>query len=355
MTSSRSSSSSPSSSPLVLIVTRSDDHQGVAGVMRGLQARGCRPVRFDTDRHPLTVRVSTRLDGRGRIQRRFIDDVAGVDVDLNAVGSVWYRRFLAGGGLPTTLGDLRGPSVEESRRTAYGLIAALGDDAFSGVPQLDPLEAVRRCDHKELQLRRAAGLGLRIPETLFSNDPALVRAFVDDVRADGGVVVTKMQSSFAVFRSGLEHVVFTSVVDDAALMDLDGLRYCPMQFQRRVDKRLELRATVVGDDVFCAAVDSQQREETSLDWRKDGVGLLRAWERFTLPRDVETALLRLVRSFGLGYAAADIIVTPDDELVFLEINAGGEWYWLDEGAFHRPGFPIADAIAGWLARGAGRP
>lgn len=344
-----------SSSPIVLVVTRSDDHEGVVGVARGLQARGCRPIRFDTDRYPQTVRLSTRLDGQGRVQRRFVDDLAGVDVDLNVVGSVWYRRFLAGGDLPTTLGDLRGPSVDESRRAAYGLIAALGDDAFVGVPQLDPLEAVRRCDHKELQLRRAAALGLHVPETLFSNDPALVRAFIDDVRAAGGVVVTKMQSSFAVFRSGLEHVVFTSIVDDDALADLGGLRYCPMQFQRRVDKRLELRATVVGDDVFCAAVDSQQREETSLDWRKDGVGLLRAWERFTLPRDVETALLRLVRSFGLGYAAADIVLTPDDELVFLEINAGGEWYWLDEGAFHRPGFPIADAIAGWLARGTARP
>ena len=57
--------------------------------------------------------------------------------------------------------------------------------------------------------------------------------------------------------------------------------------------------------------------------------------------------------FGLGFAAADFIVTPADELVFLEINAGGEWYWLDEGASDRPGFPIADAIAGWLARAAG--
>jgi hypothetical protein len=350
--SSSSSSSSSTSAPLVLLVTRSDDHHGVAGVMRGLQSRGCVPVRFDTDRYPLTVKIGTRLDGQGRIQRRLIDEVAGVDVDLNAVRSVWYRRFLAGGGLPTTLGDLRGPSVDESRRTLYGLIAALGDDAFDCVPQLDPLDAVRRCDHKELQLRRAAAFGLRIPETLFSNDPALVRAFVDDVRADDGVVVTKMQSSFAVHRSGLEHVVFTSVVDDDALADLEGLRYCPMQFQREVKKRLELRATVVGDDVFCAAVDSQKRPETALDWRKDGVGLLRSWERYALPREVEQALLRLVRSFGLGYAAADIVVTPEDELVFLEINAGGEWYWLDEGAFDRPGFPIADAIASWLARGA---
>jgi len=125
-----------------------------------------------------------------------------------------------------------------------------------------------------------------------------------------------------------------------------------MQFQRRIDKRLELRATVVGDDVLCAAVDSQQQERTRLDWRKDGMALLRSWTRFQLPIDVERALVLLVHSFGLQYAAADLIVTPDDDLVFLEINAGGEWFWLDEHCHPAPGLPIAEAIAAWLARAA---
>lgn len=337
--------------PVILVVTRSDDHAGVAAVCEGLVARGLRPVRWHTDRHPLDVRLSTRLTPIGGTRRRLVDE-SGAVTDLNDVAAVWYRRFLAGGTLPATLGDLRPACVEESRRTSYGMLAALGDDAFVGVPQLDPVEAVRRCDHKELQLTRARALSLRVPDTLFSNDPDEAAAFINDVINDGGVVVTKMQSSFSVWRDGAEHVVFTSVVDDAALADLPGLRLCPMQFQRRIHKRLELRATVVGDDVFCAAVDSQQQERTSLDWRKDGRALLRSWTRFQLPVDVERALVRLVHSFGLQYAAADLIVTPDDDLVFLEINAGGEWFWLDEHCHKAPGLPIADAIAGWLARAA---
>ena len=185
---------------------------------------------------------------------------------------------------------------------------------------------------------------------MFSNDPAAVRAFVDDVRSTGREVITKMQSSFAVYRDGKENVVFTSVVDDAALDDLAGLRFCPMQFQERIEKRLELRATVVGDRVFCAAVDSAAHsDETKIDWRKDGVGLLSKWTPYTLPSQTEQQLLALVRSFGLHYAAADVIVAPDDTHVFLEINAGGEWFWLDEHVPGSPGLPIARAIAGWLA------
>ena len=123
-----------------------------------------------------------------------------------------------------------------------------------------------------------------------------------------------------------------------------------MQFQELVDKRVELRATVVGDDVFCAAVDSQQSEQTRLDWRKDGVGLLKQWTKYPLPSSTSKQLVELVHSFGLRYAAADFIVTPKDELVFLEINAGGEWHWLDEHTPGSPGLPIADAIAAFLAR-----
>jgi hypothetical protein len=326
----------------VLIVTRSDDNPSVDVVSRLLRARGVRPVRLDTDRYPLDVKVSTRFAGDDT--RRVWKTAEGsFDVD-DDLCSVWYRRFHAGASLPVELGDLRVPCVDESRRALYGMIAALD------VPQLDRLEDVRRCDHKELQLQRARSLGLTIPKTLFSDDDDEVRAFF---ALCGGRVITKMQSSFAVMRDGIETVVFTNVVAEDDLRDLSGLRFCPMQFQELVDKKLELRATVVGAQdhdaqVFCACVDSQTHAaETRIDWRKDGVGLLKKWRPYELPSSTSQALVQLVRGFGLSYAAADFIVTPEDRLVFLEINAGGEWFWLDE-SFHQPGLPIAAAIADWL-------
>jgi glutathione synthase/RimK-type ligase-like ATP-grasp enzyme len=337
------------SGPRVLLVTRSDDNASVRCVADALRRLGAEPVRLDTDRYPQDVRVSSRLPGLGAtlsppsgdgVERVLV--TPGGRVSSLEVGAVWYRRFFAGGRLPATLGDLRRPSVDESRRSLYGFLGALDH-----VPHMDRLEDVRRCDHKELQLKRAAALGLAIPATLFSNDPDEVRAFH---AACGGRVVTKMQSSFAVWRQGQEHVVFTSEVGATELSSLEGLRLCPMVFQAHIQKRIELRATVVDDQVFCAAVDSQRHDVTRLDWRKDGVGLLRAWTPFTLPADTARALVALVRSFGLRYAAADFIVTPDDALVFLEINAGGEWFWLDAHVDGSAGLPIAEAIAAELLR-----
>lgn len=313
----------------VLLVTRSDDNECVAWLQEELERRGARAIRLDTDLYPQAVQLSTSLLGR-RTRRTLT--VGRARHDLSKVTALWYRRFFAGGRLPASLGDLREASVEESRRTLYGTIAALG--CF----ELDPLRCVRAADAKELQLHRARAFGLDVPRTLFSNEPSAVRAFFEACR---GEVITKMQSSFAVYRGGRELVVFTSRVRAKDLRDLGGLAQCPMTFQELLPKKLELRATVVGRRVLTAAVDSQKSAEARLDWRKDGVGLLEAWTPYRLPPPVERALLSLTASFGLNYAAADFVVTPRGRHVFLELNAGGEFFWLQR----VPGLPIVQALA----------
>ncbi len=312
----------------VLAVTRSDDDEAVERVTRALARRGATLLRLDTDRFPDAVSVSTRVGPSARATggRPAKSRAPGVArtlttpegrFDLDDVSAVWHRRFHAGGALPVALDDLRDACVGEARRALHGMIAALP------CPHVDAIEAVRRCDHKELQLVRAAALGLAVPRTLLSNEPGAVRAFYD---ACDGDIVTKVQSSFAVVRQDAEHVVFTSRVARHHLDDLGGLRMCPMTFQERVDKALDVRATVVGDRVFAAAVDAGGL----LDWREEGVALLHAWRPHRLPRDVERGLLALVHELGLRYGAADFVVTPAGEHFFLEVNAGGEWLWLDD-------------------------
>lgn len=313
----------------VLLVTRSDDNDCVQWLEDELEARGARGVRLDTDRYPGEVQLSTALQGKKTRRTLVIDGRAH---DLSGLTALWYRRFFAGGRLPDTLGDLREASVEESRRTLYGSIAALG--CF----ELDPLRCVRAADAKELQLHRARAFGLDVPKTLFSNDPRAVRQFF---RACRGRVITKMQSSFAVYRGGRELVVYTTKLSAGDLRELEGLRHCPMTFQELLPKKVELRATVVGKRVFTAAVDSQASEQARIDWRRDGVGLLEAWTRYQLPAKVERALLKLTASFGLNYAAADFVVTPKGRHMFLELNAGGEFFWLQR----TPGLPIVQALA----------
>jgi glutathione synthase/RimK-type ligase-like ATP-grasp enzyme len=256
------------------------------------------------------------------------------EFDLNEVGAIWHRRLSVAARLPRELdAQLRAASVGESRSALLGVLAAL--TAF----RVDPEAAIRRAEQKPLQLRVARELGLEVPRTLVTNDPAAVRDFY---AACDGRLMTKMLSSFAVYdREGRESVVFTNPVGPEDLEDLTGLSLCPMTFQERVEKRLELRATVVGRRVFTASIDSQASERAAHDWRRDGVALVGEWRPYTLPPEAEGLLLALMDYFGLNYGAADFILTPDGRHVFLELNPSGEFFWLE----HGPGLNISGALA----------
>ena len=54
--------------------------------------------------------------------------------------------------------------------------------------------------------------------------------------------------------------------------------------------------------------------------------------------------------FSLNYGVIDVILTPDDQHVFLEHNPCGEFFWLER----TPGLPISEAIADLLLGHAAR-
>jgi glutathione synthase/RimK-type ligase-like ATP-grasp enzyme len=313
----------------ILIVTHSGDSQAPAAVASALEARGERVYRFDTDLFPTGLGLTLDEDGGGQLT-----GPAGV-LELEELTAVWYRRSATGDRIPLELApQLRRPSVEESRRVVFGMLAALG------VFQMDALESVRRAEHKPLQLKLARALGLEVPRTLMTNEPQAVRAFA--ASCPRGEVVTKMMASFAVYgERGEEQVVFTTPLGARELEDLEGLDLCPMTFQEHVAKALELRVTVVGSQVMAASIDSQALPGARNDWRREGVTLINAWRPYTLPDSVQAQVLEMMEALGLNYGAFDFIVTPEGRHVFLEVNPAGEFMWL---ARH-PGLPIVEALA----------
>jgi glutathione synthase/RimK-type ligase-like ATP-grasp enzyme len=321
----------------ILIVTHSNDNEAPRAVRRALEARGERVYRFDSDLFPTQLQLSLDEAGGGRL--------SGPDGELalSEVSAVWYRRNATGAGIPKDLDEqLRKPSVEESRRLVFGMMTALG------VFQLDALEVVRRAEHKPLQLKLARALGMEVPRTLMTNDPEAVRAFA--ASCPGGVV-TKMMSSFAVYdEQGREQVVFTTPLEARDLEDLEGLDLCPMTFQERLAKSVELRVTVVGEKVMAAAIDSQTLPKAREDWRREGAALIDAWKSYTLPAPLEVQVLRLMDALGLNYGAFDFIVTPEGRHVFLEVNPAGEFMWL----MRNPGLPVDEALADVLSGRAAR-
>lgn len=315
----------------ILIITHSQDNQSIPLVLSAIADQGGKAFRFDTDKFPTEVRLDVYY---GKGCERLILESDDQKLDLSEVSAVWYRRIAIGARIPSTMDrQLRQASIGESRATIQGMIASI--KGF----HLDPVPHIRRAENKQLQLQVAREVGLFTPRTLTTNNPLSVRQFASECEQG---IITKMLSSFAIYdEQGRENVVFTNPVAPEDLDHLDGLRFCPMTFQEKVPKALELRTIIVGKRVFTAAVDSQALQKARYDWRRQGIALLDAWQPYDLPQDVEEKLLKLMTNFRLNYGAIDIILTPDGRHVFLEVNPVGEFFWL-EGC---PGLPISQAIA----------
>jgi glutathione synthase/RimK-type ligase-like ATP-grasp enzyme len=304
--------------PTVLLVTRSSDNASVDRVAAALAARGARPFRLDTDRFPTEVELALRQPHGPSLLRSPAGEIA-----LEDIAAIWYRRAAIAAALPAGMDPQeRAAAVKEARASLIGALECLD------CPVIDRISTVRAAEHKPRQLALAHALGLDVPRTLTTNAPDAVRRFWDEC---GGRVVVKALSSFAIYdQAGRESVVFTSPLSAAELDHLDQLALAPMTFQEHLAKAVELRVTLIGGRAFAAAVDSQALERSRVDWRKEGARLLHAWTPYQLPDDVAARLLALAARLGLSFGAADVIVTPDGRHVLLEINPGGEWFWLDD-------------------------
>ncbi len=319
----------------VLIITHQNDNYSIEKVTRYLEAQGAQVVRFNTDLYPSEVCVSQYINNG---ELKTLIRTNGSTYLLDEFEAIWYRRFYLGQALDHTIPvDYRKAILEESRRVMLGVMET------SEVFKLDDYRNVRRTSDKHLQLKLAQAIGMRIPNTLVTNDATELEAFYE---AHPQGIITKMQSSFAIYQDGVESVVFTNRVEAAHLEEKESLQISPMKFQESIEKQLELRVTIVGDQLFTYAIDSQQLKGAHTDWRREGANFIDQWKPYSLPVTVESQMLQLMDELGLNYGAADLILTPEDEYVFLEVNPVGEFFWLDKLSGGQIASAIADLLVG---------
>ncbi len=172
---------------------------------------------------------------------------------------------------------------------------------------------------KAFQLRVAQDVGLEIPDTLISNCPSAVQEFVG-TKGIGRVIYKAFSATEQEWRE-------TRLLRDDELGLIDNVRYAPVIFQEYIEAEADLRITVVGDQIFAAAIHSQETAY-KVDFRIDITSA--RIEPARLPPDIEECLRHLMRRLGLVYGAIDMRRTPEGRHVFLEINPAGQWLFVEQ-------------------------
>jgi glutathione synthase/RimK-type ligase-like ATP-grasp enzyme len=293
---------------IVIISSPSDTH--AATVLGELQAIGKPSILLDLSDFPINSQLAISCINKERTHCTW--ETPNGLIDFNQVRSIWWRRPQ----LFQVDPDLKDPdnaqfALSESYEAVTGLWQML--DAFwINVPSQDAL-----AHRKPYQLRVAHDLGIPIPATLITNDPAAAQQFI----ACHEQVVCKA------FSATETHWRETRLVKKEEMENLENVRFAPVIFQQYIEAIYDLRITVVGDDIFAAAIYSQETAY-AVDCRID-IGKARI-EAVSLPKQVEEQLRQYMKKLGLVYGAIDMRLHPDGTYVFLEINPAGQFLFIED-------------------------
>jgi len=294
--------------------------------------------RFDPAAFPHSAQLTVTTGATGLVQRLLV--TRDHSLDLAQVTALWYRRPQA----PV----VEVPGIDPSHNAALAeecqhLVRDLWETlACLMVPA--SYWVIQRAQHKISQLQLATALGFELPPTMVTNDPSALIAFS---RAHNGQIISKPCMGLALQRTG--YYQYTRPVTRRDLAAAETIHASPMIFQKLVPKAVEVRITVVGDQVFAVAIHSQVSHHTRYDWRRyhhDHTPLT----PHTLPPALAAQCVALVARMGLTYGAIDMILTPNGRYIFLEINPNGQYLWVES----RTGVPISAAIARLLQTGTHR-
>jgi hypothetical protein len=307
---------------MLLVVTNREDLTADWLILE-LQHRSAPYVRFNTEDYPQRASLHWSIDDQRLV-------IAGHEISSQQIDTVWFRRPV-----PPRLrsGLSRADAEWAARETSEAL------DGFwrtLDARWVSRPSAIRFADSKPLQLIDAANLGFNVPETLITSSGKRVQELAE--RSPHGVICKPLRSGQV--RNSGAGLLFTSVVAPAQLDDLSDE---PHLFQARVQKRYDIRVTIIGDELFATRIAPLHGTDGGVDWRRVKQESL-AYTPEDLPGEVAERCLRLVHHYDLSFGAIDLARREDGGYTFFELNPNGQWAFVEQ----RTGQPLRARLADLL-------
>lgn len=318
-------------------------------VAEAIRLKGHQPTLWFTADFPAQQRLSIHIDAKGKTTFGLSGADLDATIELPVSGSVmpdcrcfdtiWHRR----GSQPVLSEAISKLDREVANKEAVGFLRGfsmmLGHSGFWVNPYTQDYFTC-----KPTQLRYARMSGFSIPPTLFSNDPAHIRKFLSQ---HGESVIYKIARPAQWETSDGNYVAtYSARLHTSSLPDDETLALMPGIFQAEVPKKYELRVVCLGDFITGILIDSQANILTATDWRN--CQALAKMEKYSISDDIVRKCRKLMRKLNLVFCCMDLVVTPADEVVFLEVNPQGQFLWMEL----RTGIPVLDMFTEFLIHGA---
>lgn len=271
-------------------------------------------------------------------------------LEQEAIRAYWYRRgrfsFHYTGDIKT--GDTQFTSLADKfiRNVDHDKNVVLKNllNEIAKVPQHvnKPADAIT---DKIENLKIALSCGLSIPETIITNDIEQLSRFA----AEHSKIITK-SIDYSLFTIAINDQIVrfsldTALISESQLSSFSATYhkcFCPPAlFQQYIEKKIELRIFYLNGELFPMAIFSQASEQTKLDFRNYDIRRPNRTIPFRVSAAIENKLILLMRHLEFDSGSIDMILTPDGDYYFLEVNPIGRYQWLAKNC----NYPIDRKIA----------
>jgi glutathione synthase/RimK-type ligase-like ATP-grasp enzyme len=223
----------------------------------------------------------------------------------------------------------------EWNKTLLGLYNTLKD-----IPWLNPLRKAYKGENKYYQFDIAKKVGFNMPQTLISNDKNAIKEFANNHQK---VLFKLMSQEIYDLGDGNFKGLYTNVITKEEINNFNESEENPIVLQEYIDKKYEVRYTVVGKEHLVCRIDSQLSSKACEDWRRYDIANTPHY-KIDAPEEIRNKVDCMMELLGLEYGALDFIVTDANKWFFLEINCLGQWLWIEQ----LTGLPISQAIIRWI-------
>jgi glutathione synthase/RimK-type ligase-like ATP-grasp enzyme len=238
-----------------------------------------------------------------------VPTAAGEKLPVHDIDVIWWRRVGYPQQLPAYVTD---PAhVDLINNDCRVALAGLLLNEFRGTWINHPI-ASQVAGNKLVQLQAARRAGLRVPRTLVSQDPSMIRRFCDELH---GRVVVKAVSGTS------QAPLLTRMLTAEHLASEDTVALCPAIYQEYIPGNCHLRVQCFGEACHAVVISTDD-----LDWRAN---LAVPIEVTKISAPLKKRLQTVLRALGLRMGIVDLKVNPGGEVVWLEINPQGQFLFVE--------------------------
>lgn len=314
---------------LLILTDKYDKHADK--VINKLDNKNIPYIRFNLDVESLKSTIIT-FDGTN-----WLINTGTIKFTLNDIDNIWVRRAF----VELTLEEQFEQNTDfkiwknEWNKTLLGFYYYLTSARW-----LNPLRKSYKAENKYLQMVIAKKVGMRLPDTIISNCKNELLNFAN--QHNNCVVFKPMAQELYETDNGFKGM-YVNKLTCSDLSEFGDLAENPIYLQEYIDKKFEIRYTVVGKEHLVCKIDSQKSTIANIDWRRYD---LPNTPHYVIepPNDIKIKVDQLMHELGLEFGALDFIVTKNNEWIFLEINSMGQWLWIE----NLTGLNISGAIANWI-------